>query len=260
MTPALTQKLNRGTFVSGASNSTERTPPERRAFLSSTFDSYRLWRESGNKKPLRRKYPGLSLSGLKLPLPAGHSKPFLVANINANREGCNMTQLITIDDLNTTVNHEPRLLDTIVGKRLGYNRPRVIRELIERCKDELETYGSIAVRHGAYRGHETTEYYLNEGQCLVLCALSRTPQAATVRKAIIEVFMAHRRGALDAIQDHDGAQRFNTDQLIQIDTIVQRALIQHERRMERRSSDTGQRLAALDSWFKKFPAPERRLK
>ncbi|WP_085090269.1 hypothetical protein [Azospirillum oryzae] len=41
-----------------------------------------------------------------------------------------------------------------------------------------------------------TIYWLNEGQVLVICMLSRTPQAAQVRKEVIEVFMAYRRGLL----------------------------------------------------------------
>ena len=107
-----------------------------------------------------------------------------------------MTDIITIDDLDTTLNHEPRIQDLLVAERLGYDRPRVVRELIERNQPELTTYGSLAVRHGKSRGQEFTEYYLNEGQALVICALSRTPKAAEVRKAIIEVFMAWRGGQL----------------------------------------------------------------
>lgn len=45
-------------------------------------------------------------------------------------------------------------------------------------------------------------YYLNEGQTLVLCALSRAPAAAAVRRTLIEVFMAWRRGAIARPIDH----------------------------------------------------------
>ncbi|WP_454016984.1 hypothetical protein [Azospirillum sp. Marseille-Q6669] len=44
-------------------------------------------------------------------------------------------------------------------------------------------------------------YYLNEGQALVICALSRTPQAALVRRQIIEVFLAYRRGVLPVAEE-----------------------------------------------------------
>ncbi len=107
---------------------------------------------------------------------------------------------LSVSDLNTEVNHEPRLLDLTVAKSLGYERPRVIRELIERNRAEIETYGSLAVRHGKSRGQSFTEYFLNEGQALVVCALSRTPKAAIGRKAIIDVYMAFRAGRLQPIE------------------------------------------------------------
>lgn len=254
----LTSSRGAGIVAGGASNSTERTPPERRAFLSSTFDSYRLWRESGNKKPLRRKYPGLSLSGLKLPLPAGHSKPFLVANINANREGCNMTQLITIDDLNTTVNHEPRIRDLTIAERLGFEHPHRIKELIERNKEELDAYGEVStamVKTSSRGGRPGKSYYLNEGQCLVLCALSRTPQAAAVRKAIIEVFMAHRRGAAEAapaITGRDPIVPIRMMQAVGVEYIADKMMTMDKSR-DARLAVLERRLAAIEGWLGRAP-------
>lgn len=110
-----------------------------------------------------------------------------------------MANTLTLNDLNTTINHEPRILDTLIAERLGYERPRAIRQIIVRNKIELENYGEVteistpATRYGG----AATEYYLNEGQALVICALSRTPAAAQLRKAIIEVFMAWRAGTLE---------------------------------------------------------------
>lgn len=261
MTPALTQKLNRGTFADGAEHSLWRTPPRKyRGYYYARFIAGVRWIKHPSGKESGPVHNRCSTSRYQ----RGSEQPSLVAHFNAIMEGCDMTQLITINDLNTTVNHEPRIRDLTIAERLGFADKHDVRRLVTRNKTELETYGEIVsgtVPETSSRGGRPGKsYYLNEGQCLVLCALSRTPQAAAVRKAIIEVFMAHRRGAVEAIQDHGDTQGFNTAQLIQIDTIVQRALIQHERRMERRSSDTGQRLAALDSWFKKFPAPERRPK
>jgi hypothetical protein len=106
--------------------------------------------------------------------------------------------ILSLSDLNTTVNHEPRVLDTLVAERLGFERPRAMRQLIDRNKVEFETYGSLATRRGKSRGQEFTEYFLNEPQALLACALSRTPKAAQVRKALIEVFMAYRSGRLTA--------------------------------------------------------------
>lgn len=107
------------------------------------------------------------------------------------------TSRFTIADLNTEIDNEPRVQDLRLAKELGYNRPRIIRELIIRNEAELMLYGNSAVRHGAYRGQPFTEYFLNEGQSLLLCMFSKTDNAATVRKMLIDVFMEYRRGRIE---------------------------------------------------------------
>ncbi len=101
---------------------------------------------------------------------------------------------LSLADLNTGIDNDPRILDIRVAERLGFARPRVIRELIVRNRDELETYGPLAVRHGKSRGQEFTEFWLNEGQTLLVCMFSKTPDAAAIRKEVIAVYMAWRRG------------------------------------------------------------------
>lgn len=100
-------------------------------------------------------------------------------------------------ELNTQVNHEPRLYDLRLAERLGFERPRDIRKMIERNRAELEGYGEICATVAQNtdprgRGRPGTEYYLNEGQSLLLCMFSRTEKAAEVRKEVIEVYMAYR--------------------------------------------------------------------
>lgn len=110
----------------------------------------------------------------------------------------NISQLSTIDD-------EPRVLDIDLAQWLGFSLPRQIRELIARNHDELTAYGSLSCRTtnpGIQGGRPGKAYYLNEGQALVICALSRTPKAAEVRKALIDVFMAYRTGKLVHVQEH----------------------------------------------------------
>lgn len=125
---------------------------------------------------------------------------------------------LTLSDLDTTADDDPRILDLRVAERLGFDRPRKIRDLIERNRAELETYGTLAPRRGAQRRangatHEVTEYRLNEPQVLLVCMLSRTPAAAAVRQEVIEVFMAWRRDVLDpaklalSLRDMDRARR-----------------------------------------------------
>jgi len=107
---------------------------------------------------------------------------------------------LSLSDLNTNAG-DPCILDVRVAERLGFERPRVIRELIERNREELETYGEVrrtARQTSVKGGRPTEEFWLNEGQTLLVCMLSRTPQAARVRREVIAVFMAWRRGAVDA--------------------------------------------------------------
>lgn len=104
-----------------------------------------------------------------------------------------ITPAISIADLNTEIDSEPRMLDVVLGERLGFARPRKVREIIERNLEELEAYGSSAPRRGAYRGTSFVEYYLNEPQALLICMFSNTAKAAEVRRQLIEVFMEYRR-------------------------------------------------------------------
>ena len=130
---------------------------------------------------------------------------------------------------------EPRIRDLVLADRLGFAKPAKIRELIDRNRTELQGYGEVrstaertgisaivalnycapiiptagkirpeeissALNGNRGRGRPGKEYWLNEGQALVLCALSRTPQAAAIRKQVIEVFLAYRAGRLGTPQ------------------------------------------------------------
>lgn len=123
-----------------------------------------------------------------------------------------MANLLSLSDLNTTINHEPRISDMRIAEALDFKRHRKARELIERNRDELSSYGEIAVEKQSvpHGGATFNVYYLNEGQALVICALSRTPKAAEVRKAIIEVFMAYRRGKLVKLETVESTRKLNS--------------------------------------------------
>lgn len=94
----------------------------------------------------------------------------------------------------TVLDDEPRVRDLDLAERLGFSRPRAIRQIIERNIAELETYGPLATLRGKSRGQEFTEYYPNEGQSLCISAISNTPAAPLVRRALITTFMALRHG------------------------------------------------------------------
>ena len=109
---------------------------------------------------------------------------------------------LTVSDLHVMA-AEPRVRDLELGERLGLGQPRDIRKLIYRNADELGRHGPllqseamVAIGSGARRA--TTEYLLTEGQALLVCMVARTPKAAEVRRQVIEVFLAWRRGELQA--------------------------------------------------------------
>jgi hypothetical protein len=110
-----------------------------------------------------------------------------------------------------TVGDEACILDVELASRLGMMKIRNIRSVIAENRDELELHGDLSCRAtnsiraastGERRGRPGKAYYLNEGQALVLCALSRTPIAAQIRKALIDVFMAYRTGKIVEVKEH----------------------------------------------------------
>ena len=90
----------------------------------------------------------------------------------------------------TTIDNEPRVLDTDLGEALGFDRPRAIRHLIDRNLEELEGYGSLATQRGESRGQTFTAYYLNEQQATLVCMFARTERSAEVRRQVIRMFTA----------------------------------------------------------------------
>lgn len=114
--------------------------------------------------------------------------------------------LIKLDDLRViSQNDEPRIPDWKLAVALGFDRPRKIRELIERNRAELERYGRLphrgATSHDGPGARPVQEYWLNEAQALLICMKSDAPRAADVRQEIITVYQAWRRGELASVRE-----------------------------------------------------------
>jgi hypothetical protein len=100
---------------------------------------------------------------------------------------------------------EPRVRDTDLAERLGYDRPRKFRELVSKMVESNELPG-ILVRPGYGRGRNqhgetsavivTNEFWLTEREALLVCARSEAPRAHEVRAMLVDVFIAYRRGQL----------------------------------------------------------------
>jgi hypothetical protein len=92
---------------------------------------------------------------------------------------------------------EPRIRDLDLAERLAFDRPRKIRELIERNRVEIEGLGTCPAVGRVARGNQVREFYLNEEQALLVAVLSDAPQAPAVRAMLIRTFVAYRRGQLE---------------------------------------------------------------
>ena len=92
-----------------------------------------------------------------------------------------------------------RILDTELAKRLGFSRPRDIRDLIGRFLQEMpgiQTRGTV--RRVAREGRGTveipvTEYWLTLEQALFVTAKSETRTANEILRAVIAVFVKAQR-------------------------------------------------------------------
>lgn len=126
------------------------------------------------------------------------------------------------------IDGEPRVRDLDLAERLGFERPRKIRELIERNRAEIEAMGvcpAVGQTHGPKGGRPAKEFYLNEEQALLVAVLSNAPQAPTVRTMLIRTFVAYRRGqfgvfderGLDLLRRTDGIVRMLSHKVTEIE-------------------------------------------
>ena len=109
---------------------------------------------------------------------------------------------LTVADLNTAVNHEPRVEDLRLAAALGMERPREIRRLIERHREALERFGEVCVtvtQTSRQGGRPGRTFWLNKRQALYLCTKSETPRATETTIAMVEVFDAHLARSLPTV-------------------------------------------------------------
>lgn len=97
---------------------------------------------------------------------------------------------------------EPYIPDTELGKRLGFQRPRAIRQIIKRWQKAGALRGIRCVArqesapHRVARNVPAIQFFLSEVDALFIITKSETDVAIQVTQQIIDVFMAWRRGQL----------------------------------------------------------------
>lgn len=118
-----------------------------------------------------------------------------------------MTEIVqlTAADIDTTVNHEPRIEDLKLAEALGFERDRNIRALIEKHLQTLEGFGEVCCvrsKPTAKGGRPGRTFYLNRKQALFITAKSDTERAAHVTVQMVEVFDAVTRGREVEVRAH----------------------------------------------------------
>ncbi|EPY01630.1 hypothetical protein [Magnetospirillum fulvum] len=96
---------------------------------------------------------------------------------------------------------EVRVLDLTLAEKLGFERPRKVRDLIKRHRDALEGIGSLPHRGanpGPKGGRPGTAFYLNEAQAHFITAKAGTKLADIELARVAQVFTEYRRGNLIA--------------------------------------------------------------
>lgn len=114
-------------------------------------------------------------------------------SVLATAEISSLPDLIEVDG-------EVRALDTVIAERLGYERPRAIRDLIKRHRDTLEALGNLPCRAAKSegRGRPSAAFYLSEAQTCFIVAKSDTTRANIELAHVVGVFTEYHRGNLIA--------------------------------------------------------------
>lgn len=90
------------------------------------------------------------------------------------------------------IDGEPRIRDLDLAEKLGYERPRKIRDLIAEFANEIEVC-PVQGRTSERGGRPADEYWLTEAQALFVVAKSETSKATEILKLVISAFIAVRK-------------------------------------------------------------------
>jgi len=110
-----------------------------------------------------------------------------------------MSTILSISDINTQINGQPRMLDIRLAEALGFSRPRKIRDVISRHLEALERLGEVVCPTSVQTpkgGRPGKEYWLTKKQALYLCTKSETANATEVTIQMVEVFDAVTNGKM----------------------------------------------------------------
>lgn len=114
-----------------------------------------------------------------------------------------MGTVLTLADLNTAVNHEPRIAHQRLAEALGYSDTSMMPRLVERHREALERFGQVSVtvtETGPKGGRPGKIYWLNKKQALYICTKSETANATEATIQMVEVFDAYLKGEIKPVK------------------------------------------------------------
>lgn len=144
-----------------------------------------------------------------------------------------MKQTIQIEKWSLVIdNNEPRARDIDLAERLGYERPRKIRDLVKTylASGDLshDDVRPVVVRtRVGIAERNVTEFWLSEAAALFIIAKSETAMAKTLLKEMIRVFMLARRGLLALNVEHETLLRTMAKELAEVKSELSRVALDH---------------------------------
>ena len=97
---------------------------------------------------------------------------------------------------------EPRVVDTVLGAALGYERADRIRDMVSRKRDLFLGAGNLPTRAANYRnagaGRPGREFLLNREQVNLAILLCGLPNVDGIKAHVAKVFTAWEEGRLKA--------------------------------------------------------------
>lgn len=100
---------------------------------------------------------------------------------------------LSLADIDTTINGEPRILDLRLAEVLGFSQGRDIRKLIERHREALERLGEVCAtmaQTSRKGGRPATEFWLTKKQAICITTKAETDRATDITVAVVELFDA----------------------------------------------------------------------
>jgi len=115
-----------------------------------------------------------------------------------NQSAMVTTKTVSVDGWNLLVgdDDEPMVLDEELARRLGYARPRKVRDLIRRLFNDSDVRPTVGRTVVGVAERTVVTYHLTEAQALKVIAKSDTAVADAILDEVIDVFIKARKGLL----------------------------------------------------------------